>query len=351
MNKSNNQTPKPKVSPKKKSSTLGPANGRPAQKAVSVPVAKGKVVTGSKARMTTAPNGDIRIAHREFVRDISGSVAFTALVLAVNPGLNGSFPWLSTIAKSFESYRFSKLKFCFETEAPTSSTGTVLMAIDYDANDATPTTKIQAMAYRSSVRSPPWSDSCHDSLREDLSKRKTYYVRQGSLTANRDIDLYDTGNLFICTQGQADTSIVGELYVEYDCHLMTPQLGSVQSGESVWGNFRGTSNSNPFSPTLTGNLPATLVSSGTTSSVTTWTFSQPWSGVLALAINGTGITSITSAGSTATMNVQNISIDGAAALSTSYWFVTAVTGQTVVVNCANTTITTGQASFGQGGFI
>jgi len=98
-----------------------------------------------------------------------------------------------------------------------------VLAVDYDASDAAPLTKQQALAYRGSVRSPPWQNCCHTSLKEDLSKEKTYYVRPGAQPANTDIKTYDTGVLYAINQGvTTGGAVTGELYVEYDVLLMTP---------------------------------------------------------------------------------------------------------------------------------
>jgi hypothetical protein len=164
-----------------------PIQGRKNERPVSQPVAKGKVVRQNKPVTTHLPNGDILIRHREFVSDVNVSQAFAAQTFSLNPGLPGSFPWLSTLARSYESYRFEKLQLSFETFSASTSTGTALIAIDYDASDAAPTTKTQAMAYRGSVRSPIWSDCEHNSDKEDLNKRASYYVRGGALTANQDV--------------------------------------------------------------------------------------------------------------------------------------------------------------------
>lgn len=308
------------------------------------------IATGSVRRMqrpTTVPlkDGDIRVTHREYFTDLTGSIAFAANSVSINPGLPSMFPWLSAIAQRFESYIFRKLKFCYETESATSTTGTLALAIDYDASDAAPTSKAQVLAYRSSVRSPPWAACCHDSLPEDLSKRKTLYVRSGALSANQDIKLYDSGNLFACTQGQAGATTIGELYVEYVIDLMTPQLGNVGVGASIYGRFSGTSNSTPFG-TVTGNLPATVVSSGTTTSVSTFTFTQPWEGYATLVLAGTGITGVTQGGTGTIVESLEVANAGATAFIGSY-LVTAQAGDTIILTIANTTLTNAILYWGQ----
>jgi len=186
-------------------------------------------------------NGDCRIVHREYIQDVFAGAAsggagtpsvFLDTPLAVNPGQANTFPWLSSIAGRFESYQFRRLKFCYETEAPSSLGGTLVLSLDYDASDAPPTSKQQALAYRNAVRSAPWTTCCHSSDLEDISKQRSYFVRPAGQPAGTDIKMYDTGNIFIITQGvTTPLATLGELYVEYDVMLMTPVLENfAQSG-------------------------------------------------------------------------------------------------------------------------
>jgi len=216
------------------------------------PVAKGRRQTMKPPQMQSLRNGDCVVKHREYIQDIvagSGTPSvFAASAFAVNPGQVATFPWLSQVAKNFESYLFRKLRFCYETEAPSSLGGSAVVTIDYDAMDAAPLTKQQAMAYRGAVRSPPWEPCCHSSVKEDLSKQKSYFVRPGALPAGGDIKMYDTGNLFVCTQNVTTASAVcGELYVEYEVELLTP----------IWENLSGTSGV-LYAPGTAGQAAAAL---------------------------------------------------------------------------------------------
>jgi len=316
---------------------------------VQAPVSLGKVRRTNDPLQRGLANGDLIVSHREYVLDVPGSVAFSATQNSINPGLPGLFPWLSGVAQRFESYVFEALKFDYETESATSATGTALLALDYDASDAAPTTKTQAMAYRSSVRSPAWSNCQLTSLKEDLAKQKSYFVRRGAVPANADVKLYDVGNLNVCTIGQANANTIGELYVEYRVRLMTPQLGLAGQGESVWGNYQGTVNSAPFAQTITGNLPAAVGSTGSTTSVTTWTFSQPWQGVVSLLIEGTGLGTTLAFSGTATSSLTGGVTNSTSTAEAGFGVLTAAIGQTFIITVSDTTITLGEVNFAQSG--
>ena len=203
-----------------------PKPGRAAQHVTKASVAMSrKFRTLDPVYREASTRGGVRIRHKEFLWDIHGSTEFEWDQFALNPGIQETFPWLSAIANRFESYRFHALRFCYEPAVSTTTPGTAMLVVDYDASDAGPDTKTVALSYESSVRSAPW-DSCEFIARtEDLHKAKSNFVRAGSVP-NTDIKLYDIGNLFVATQGQLTTAEIGELYVEYDVELMTPQMNN-----------------------------------------------------------------------------------------------------------------------------
>lgn len=311
---------------------------------VSAPIARGRVVRQNKPKTVPMPNGDILIHHREYIQDVQGSVAFAASLLEINPGLPGTFPWLSTLARSYESYRFEKLSVMYETQSATTGAGKILLAVDYDASDAAPTTKQQAMAYRSSVSCPVWSDCEHVSLPEDLNKRKTYYVRNGALDANQDIKLYDVGNLFVCSQGGI-ASAMGEIYIDYAVRLMTPQLGKAGVGQSIYGLFTGSVNSAPFAA-KSGNLPASVVSTGTTTSISTWTFTQPWEGYVSTNVVGTTLSNVAPSGTGTELELADV-VNTAATQEVGIYSVVVSAGETFILTIPNASITGASAYFAQ----
>jgi len=307
---------------------------------VTAPVAVAVKMVNSAPKFTSLRDGDIRVTHREYVADLNGSVAFASTAYAVNPGIAGTFPWLSGLARQYESYSFDKLSFVLAPQAPTSATGTVLLTADFDASDAAPDSKSQALAYRKAVRGAPWETGVKfNCLSEDLHKEKTHFVRTSALSSNQDIKLYDVANLFVCTQGQAGTTAVSEIWVEYSCVLRTPQMGSAYLGAAISAHYTGSgTNAAPFgtAPDL-GSIPATMVSSGTTTSVTTWTFTQPWEGAYMIYAAGTGLTGFTPSG-TGTEQEYGELINAGATLGMCFGYTKCDAGQTFVMTIANTTI-------------
>lgn len=240
--------------------------------------------------------GDVVVEHEEFLQDVPGSVAFANTTIAINPGLPNCFPWLSQMAPLYESYRFEKLRFDFQTEAATTATGTLMLAVDYDASDSAATSKQQLANYRGFVRAAPWSSCSNVSLSEDLNKRKSYYVRSGNLAANQDVKLYDVGFLNVATNGQASAATIGELYVRYRVRFMTPQLQQSGLGNSQWARYSGTTLAGAI--TATGNAP--LSGAGTPEDLQL-TSTQPYQALVSLVATGVGISALSTATSTATI--------------------------------------------------
>jgi hypothetical protein len=231
------------------------------------PVAQSQVIRklGRPKVTNLGEAGDILVIHREYISDLIASAtagAFAVAGIPINPGNISMFPWLSGIASNFESYVFRGLKFLFETSAPTSTPGTVLMAVDYDQNDPLPADKSTLMSLRDATRSAAWERNRLDCHKEDLHKRKTYYVTESSSTglpiaaggappiaSGVDSRLDDVGELLIASSNSTASAALGELYVEYEVVLQTPQ-GSSTPVDYYSANKFGTNSTstadNPF---------------------------------------------------------------------------------------------------------
>ncbi len=249
----------------KKPSKVSRASNAPAlkkgKKQSSAPVSRQSIMTTQKPTMTSSmsSDGSIRVRHREFLANVLGSVNFTATQYGINPGLPVTVPWLSTLAQNYESYQFRRLAFEFETMKSTSTDGRISMAIDYDAADDPPTTKGDLMSYQGAVAGAVWQEVCCTGDSKDLRKFGTKrYIRTGPLGANLDIKTYDVGNLFIATDGCADASAIGELYVVYDIDLQTPQRSQNQ-GIGLVASASITASTGVTQTSTFGSAPMTIL--------------------------------------------------------------------------------------------
>jgi len=185
--------------------------------AYSSPTLNNSPLIKSSSRMT-------RINHRELVTTITGNTTYGTQSFSINPGLAATFPWLSSIAPSFEQYCFKRLRFHYVTRSATSYVGSILLAPEYDALDAAPTTEVDTAMMAGAKEDVPWRDQVIDFVVSDmfpLGPRK--FIRTSSIVGTADLKTYDAGQLFVGKAGCADTSNVGKLWVEYDVELHIPQ--------------------------------------------------------------------------------------------------------------------------------
>lgn len=191
------------------------------QRKMAAPVATSIQQRLRKPLIVRTPKGQ-RIAHRELVASINGSVAFSALKFAVNPGIAATFPWLAPQAVQWEQYCFKKCNFEYVTRTGTTTVGSVILAPDYDASDLTPTTEQQITAYEDAVEDVAWKDiTCilqKDSM-HPLGPRK--FIR--SVATGGDIKTYDVANFFLAVLEEAGSAAIGKLWVDYDVEFFVPQ--------------------------------------------------------------------------------------------------------------------------------
>lgn len=221
MDKGNSNN-KPKPNARKRRNR--PKNTGTTQK--NAPIAKTTIV---KTRPPTIRNGrnSVVVSHKEFMRDYTSGPqnSFTSTKFPVQPGQSSVFPWLSAIAARYESYIFRKLEFVYEPAVATTTAGSIMMAIDFDAADAAPVSKTEIMSNTNAVRSSPWSRVRYNAATADLKKFGVQrYVRGALAPANTDIKTYDVGNLHVAYSGVPINIVLGELYVEYTVEFFTPQL-------------------------------------------------------------------------------------------------------------------------------
>jgi hypothetical protein len=162
-----------------------------------------------------------RIANVEANSTTAG--AFKADTYVMNPADSKTFPWLSSIAKLFDKYKFHKLRFFFINNSPTSIAGNVTMAVDFDTLDSTPANGTQMSNLAKFSTFAPWKQ-------EDLSipvnrpgTNTWLYTldNQGTIPNSTDLKTYNLGNFLISSEGISTTGyLVGYLCVEYDVELL-----------------------------------------------------------------------------------------------------------------------------------
>jgi hypothetical protein len=174
-----------------------------------------------------------RIRHREFIRDVvvpSAPTEFTNTAYSINPGNTSLFPWLATVAASYQQYRFEGLVFEFKTLSSDITSGgalgSVILATDYDVLDTQYADKVHMENSQYAVSAKPSVSQIHTiECDPQASTQNLWYVRDSG-SADGDSRFYDLGKFQIATQGLPGSAgtVIGELWASYDVNLFKPEI-------------------------------------------------------------------------------------------------------------------------------
>lgn len=164
-----------------------------------------------------------RFSGRDLVAVISGSTTFATTKFVINPGLSSTFSWLAANAIKWQQYRFMRLAFIYVTRSATTAKGSVILTPDYNPNDLPPSDESHAFNNQNAVEDVPWKQEiiCRLDVNAMFFSGPRKQVRSANISG--DLNIYDAARLYVSTVGQADTSVIGNLYVEYDVELFVPQ--------------------------------------------------------------------------------------------------------------------------------
>lgn len=249
---------------------------------------------------------EVVIRHREFLGDVvtAQDDSFNVTSYALNPGLFGTFPWLSTVATSFEQYRLQGVIFEFKStsadalNSANTALGSVIMATEYDATRPAFASKISMENHQYSSSAKQSCSMLHpiECARQN-NVLSELYVR-GEADKQPDLRFTDFGNFQIATVGQQGAGVtIGELWITYEIALLKPIM-PVDSGNNLLSAHimagSGVTTSNVF-PTafITGSMNATV--SGANKNIVTIPGDNLVAGqqfIVILIIRGTGTASV-----------------------------------------------------------
>jgi hypothetical protein len=190
------------------------------------------------------------IKHREYISDIvMDSTGNYRSTIRINPGLMTVFPWLSSVANNFETYKFLDLRFTYVSNCGASNNGAIAIIPDYDADDDQQYMgKQDLMQYQDTVRAPIWKTFSCRCTKKNLDKRKTYYTRHKDVSS--DYKDHDVCSLTIIANATANLQ-VGEFWCEYTIRLETPQSPDLDPMEVEAKTSNPSTIAKPFSDTTT----------------------------------------------------------------------------------------------------
>ena len=238
---------------------------------------KTKVTRQPAARSYQAARGNRNtrriIKNRELVRDVSSTVNFATVSYRENPGFS-HWIWASQQAKGYERYRVKKLAYeIVPLYGNTDAKGKFFLAFDLDPNDGNPPSGDSGMrdlvASEFVIDTPSWK-AARLSLPASklMSGIQTKTVRDGPVHGS--LREYDMGSVIVGTVGfDNDGTVVGQLYVDYEIELLSPQVNvrvaaprntttwrateNLDLADNTWTNVVWGAN-----PTITGQLNIAL---------------------------------------------------------------------------------------------
>jgi hypothetical protein len=163
------------------------------------------------------------VVGSELIDSINGSVLYTFVRFALNPGLIETFPRLSREAAVWQLYSFRKLSFRYVTRTGTSTVGSVILSPCYNPAEQPPADEKEASNTEGAVEDVSWAKELRCTLKKSnmfpLGNRKQ--IRYFNVPG--DVNIYDAGVMYVCCVGQPDGSEIGKLWVDYEVDFYIPQ--------------------------------------------------------------------------------------------------------------------------------
>lgn len=214
-------------------------------------------VRRSNPKTSTTPNigranNGIRIKHREFVTSLNttnaGFLGWSTnttsegpLILMINPGDGVTFPWLSSIAPNFEHYTIHSIKFSYTSSVSSFTRGAIAIVPEYDPHNfmerGSPENLPMLLNKVDALKANVWTNNSM-TFKRNLGTKKL--VRSSHHTTHNAEHLRQTevAVLYVAlysTDNTIDYSF-GDLFVEYDISLMTPNYAQ-RSPKCLHGGF------------------------------------------------------------------------------------------------------------------
>lgn len=202
----------------------------PVARSLRVPRARGVSVRSAGTKSVTFSN-------REFIQNVavSNNDGFQLLFSGdISPSNAQLFPWLASIANHFEMFKINKFRVVYEPSCTSSAMGQVMLAIDYDPADASPSDWSSMSAWRGSKHGCVWSPHVMQAD-GNIRRRRVYYTGTSGLPSNAQQDPRETaaGRVYCAVEGVTNNgtvfaagSTIGKLYVEYSVSFYIPQFGN-----------------------------------------------------------------------------------------------------------------------------
>jgi hypothetical protein len=215
----------------------------------------------SRSATIRSTGSSIVVTHREYVETLMSADKYRVSKIPVNPGIPGSFPWLSSLANSYEFYRFEHLSLEYVPICTTSDGGQVLIALDYDPMDDAPLDRATLSSYMGAVSSPLWKGVKCVADPKSLNRFVPSHFTRKGLTTVDDRKSYDAGNWLVSLFTGGSSFLAGDLWVSYTVILSCPQqrVQTVDSGSLEYKDNQPADKPFPDGGVATGTIHDLLI--------------------------------------------------------------------------------------------
>lgn len=172
--------------------------------------------------------------HAEFLGDINGSTNLQVANYNINPLDPVTFPWLSQVASSFESYQIEGMLVRFESTSgqatgTNTAVGTVMSYIAYDINDPAPTSKQTILQYDGVVDAKA-SENFLLGVECDPDRLVMKRLYVGFPPSEAEARFYNFAKIVVANQGQQGTNQIGEMWLHYRIRFYVAKDAGVSTG-------------------------------------------------------------------------------------------------------------------------
>lgn len=207
--------------------------------------------------------GNVMISYREYVCDVYGPTeSFGNNDFPINPGIEGTFPYLSQLAQNYEEFTIHQLMFTFKSSiAPIGASGSgqvgeIIMGTNYNPSQQPWTDKQTMLQNALSMTGRASEDQIHgvECDPSKLSGSVGKYVRAGPV--DDDLKDYDHGLFQLAVSGiptAYQNQPIGQLWVSYTVELRKPRK-FVSAGNGISRDVFAISSMSPLGGTTAGDL-------------------------------------------------------------------------------------------------
>jgi hypothetical protein len=200
--------------------------------------------TGQVPQFLSA-GGCSRMSHREFLGLVtSPGPAFTITGFPINPFNSVTFPWLSEIAGSFETFKLRGMVVEFVStygdavSSTNASLGSVILATQYNTTAPPFASQIQMENYQFATSTKPSVSMIHP-IECDPSQLplEHLYVFPSTAISSNDPRWTTLGTTYLATVGQQAAATLGELWMTYDIEFYQPKLLASVSNSGLGAHY------------------------------------------------------------------------------------------------------------------